>query len=136
MLKKRLPVFYIFAKIVLTRKKKRSFIMEKRQQRWYDADPVLSRAIAVWEKADEELQTICAEYVLDKLKDFDFKMSLEDQYNYMLRRWYDKNIKVSHAMEYIKHAPFELRHELALNIIEYIEKMEEENKKKKKNLHL
>lgn len=128
MLKKRLPVFYIFAKIVLTRKKKRSFIMEKRQQRWYDADPVLSRAIAVWEKADEELQTICAEYVLDKLKDFDFKMSLEDQYNYILRRWYDKNIKVSHAMEYIKHAPFELRHELALDIIEYIEKMEEENK--------
>ena len=101
-------------------------IMKKRQQRWYDVDPVLSRAIAIWEKADEDLQTICAEYVLDKLKDFDFKMTLEDQYNYILRRWYDKNIKVSHAMEYIKHAPFELRHELALDIIEYIEKMESE----------
>ncbi len=103
--------------------------MEKKQKRWYDADPVLSRAVALWEKADEELQTICAEYVLDKLKDFDFKMSLEEQYNYILRRWYDKNVTVSHAMEYIKRAPFELRHELALDIIEYIEKMEAEKDK-------
>lgn len=91
-------------------------------KRWYDADPVLCHAIVMWEKADNELQTVCAEYVLDKLKDFDFKMSLEEQYNYILRRWYDKNIKVSHAMEYIKQAPFELRHALALDIIEYIEK--------------
>lgn len=100
--------------------------MQKKQQRWYDADPVLSRAIALWEQAEEEFQTICAEYVLDKLKYIDFKMSLDEQYNYILRRWYDKNVKVSHAMEYIKQAPEELRHELALDIIEYIEKIETE----------
>lgn len=92
------------------------------QKRWYDVDPVLSRAIAVWETSPEELQTICAEYVIDKLKDIDFEMSLDEQYNYILRRWYDKNVKVSHAMEYLKHAPDELRHELGLDIIEYIEK--------------
>lgn len=106
--------------------------MNKKLQRWYDVDPVLSRAVTLWEKAEEDLQTICAEYVLDKLKDFDFKMSLEDQYNYILRRWYDKNVKVSHAMEYIKHAPDELRHELALDIIEYIEKMEKEREEQNK----
>jgi len=100
----------------------------KKQQRWYDVDPVLSKAIALWEKTDEEFQTICAEYVLDKLKDIDFKMSLDEQYDYILRRWYDKNVKVSHAMEYIKRAPVELRRELALDIIEYIEKVEEEQK--------
>ena len=44
------------------------------------------------------------------------------------RRWYDKNVTVSHAMEYIKRAPFELRHELALDIIEYIEQNSEDKK--------
>ena len=101
--------------------------MENRQQRWYDIDPVLSRAVAMWEQTDEEVQTVCAEYVLDKLKDIDFNMSLDEQYNYILRRWYDKNVKVSHAMEYIKRAPDELRRQLALDIIEYIEKYDEEN---------
>ncbi len=97
-----------------------------KRQRWYDVNPVLSRAVEMWENADEELQTICAEYVLDKLKDIDFKMSLDEQYDYILRRWYDKNVKVSHAMEYIKRAPEELRHQLALDIIEYIEKVQSE----------
>ena len=96
------------------------------QKRWYDVDPVVSRAVAMLEKADEELQIICAEYVIDKLKDIDFKMSLEEQYDYILRRWYDKNIKVSHAMEYLKLAPDEIRRELSLDIIEYIEKNTED----------
>lgn len=96
------------------------------QKRWYDVDPVVSRAIAMLEKADEELQIVCAEYVIDKLKDIDFKMTLEEQYDYILRRWYDKNIKVSHAMEYLKLSPTELRRELALDIIEYIEKNTED----------
>lgn len=102
--------------------------MGNKQKRWYDADPVLSRAVSLWEAAEEEFQVICAEYVLDKLKDLDFKMSLDEQYDYILRRWYDKNVKVSHAMEYIKRAPIELRHELALDIVEYIEKINEDNK--------
>lgn len=92
------------------------------QKRWYDVEPVLSRAIYLLEQADEELQIICAEYVIDQLKDINFEMSLDEQYDYILRRWYDKNIKVSHAMEYLKKAPDELRTKLALDIIEYIEK--------------
>lgn len=92
------------------------------QKRWYDVEPVLSRAVAMLEQADEDLQVVCAEYVIDKLKDIDFEMSLDEQYNYILRRWYDKNIKVSHAMEYLKHAPDEIRTQLALDIIEYIDK--------------
>ncbi len=92
------------------------------KKRWYDIDPVVSRATEMLEKSDEELQIVCAEYVIDRLKDYDFEMSLDDQFNYIMRRWYDKNIKVSHAMEYLKHAPEELRRELALDIIEHIEK--------------
>ena len=93
-----------------------------KKQRWYDVDPVVSRATEMLEHADEELQIVCAEYVIDRLKDMDFEMSLDDQFNYIMRRWYDKNIKVSHAMEYLKHAPVEIRRELALDIIEHIEK--------------
>ena len=100
--------------------------MDNKQKRWYDSDPVLSRAVALWESAEEEWQTVCAEYVLDRLKDMDFQMSLDEQYDYILRRWYDKNVKVSHAMEYIKRAPVEVRHELALDIVEYIEKINSE----------
>ena len=65
------------------------------QKRWYDVEPVLSRAIAMLEEADEDLQVVCAEYVIDKLKDIDFEMSLDEQYNYILRRWYDKNLPIA-----------------------------------------
>ena len=96
-------------------------------KRWYDADSVVSRAINELEKSSEEIQVRCADYIIDLLKDVELEeLSLDDQYNYIMRRWYDKNVKVSHAMEYIKHAPEELRHELALDIIEYIEKMQKE----------
>lgn len=91
-------------------------------KRWYDLDTTVSKAISDWEQADEDVQIICAEYVIDKLKDMDFDvpMTLEDQYNYIMRRWYDKNIKVSHAMEYLRMSPEEIRKELALDIIEFI----------------
>lgn len=92
------------------------------KKRWYDLDVTVSRAVGMLEKADETIQIRCAEYIIDQLKDIDFDipMSLEDQYNYIMRRWYDKNIKVSHAMEYLKNSPSEIRHQLALDIIEYL----------------
>lgn len=96
------------------------------KKRWYDIDPTVSSAVSQWENAPEHLQTICAEYVIDKLKDVDFDMSLDEQYNYILRRWYDKNVKVSHAMEYLRLAPEDLRKELAFDIIEYLNQNMEE----------
>lgn len=94
------------------------------KKRWYDIDPTVSMAVEKLEKASENIQIICAEYIIDKLKDYDFNMSLEDQYNYIMRRWYDKNIKVSHAMEYLKHAPEDLRKQLSLDILDYIDEQE------------
>jgi hypothetical protein len=91
-------------------------------KRWYDVDPAVSAAIKAMEDAPEKVQVWCADFVIDKLKDFDFdiKMSLDDQYEYILRRWYDKNVKVSHAMEYLKNAPEQIRKQLALEIIEFV----------------
>ncbi len=95
------------------------------KKRWYDLDVTVSKAVAMLEKADENNQIRCAEYIIDRLKDvdFDIPMSLEDQYNYIMRRWYDKNIKVSHAMEYLKNSPVEIRKQLALDIIDYLKQV-------------
>lgn len=91
-------------------------------KRWYDIDPTVSRAVAELEKAEEYIQVRCADFIINKLKDIDFniEMSLDDQYNYIMRRWYDKNIKVSHAMEYLKNCHTDIRKQLALEIIDFI----------------
>ncbi|MBE7709351.1 MAG: hypothetical protein E7Z93_02765 [Cyanobacteria bacterium SIG32] len=92
------------------------------KKRWYDLDVTVSKAVSMLEKADEVIQVHCADFIIDRLKDIDFdiNMSLDDQYNYIMRRWYDKNVKVSHAMEYLKNSPIEIRKQLALEIIEYL----------------
>ena len=60
-------------------------------KRWYDADAVVSKVINDMEKAQEEVQIRCAEYIIDDLlKDVELKnLSLDDQYNYIMRRWYE-----------------------------------------------
>jgi hypothetical protein len=92
------------------------------KKRWYDLDPTVSTAVQQIEDSQEYLQIRCADFIIDKVKDADFDMdlSLDDQFDYVLRRWYDKNVKVSHAMEYLHNAPEEIRKELALDIIDFI----------------
>lgn len=104
-----------------------------KNKRWYDIDPTVSRAVAKLEQAEEYIQIRCAEYIIDRLKniDFDIKLSLDDQYDYILRRWYDKNIKVSHAMEYFKNAPDDIKKELALEIIDFIKEYTDYEKNNK-----
>lgn len=90
-------------------------------KRWYDADSVVSKAIHDLEKSSEEIQVRCADYIIELLKDVELKeLSLEDQYNYIMRRWYDKNIKVSHAIEYLRLAPDDVRRETALKVIKFL----------------
>ena len=91
-------------------------------KRWYDADAAVSRAINELEKQAEDIQVRCADFIIDLLKDVELeKLSLEDQYNYIMRRWYDKNIKVSHAIECLRLSPKEVRRETALKVLDYLE---------------
>ena len=63
-------------------------------------------------------------FIIDLLKDVELKeLSLDDQYNYIMRRWYDKNVKVSHAVEYLRLSPDDVRRETALKVIEFIKEM-------------
>lgn len=90
-------------------------------KRWYDADAVVSRAINELEKSTEEVQVRCADYIIDLLKDVELEeLSLDDQYNYIMRRWYDKNVKVSHAIEYLRLSPTDVRRETALKVLKYL----------------
>lgn len=98
--------------------------MKNMFKRWYDADAVVSKAIHDLEKASEESQVRCADYIIDLLKDVELKeLSLEDQYNYILKRWYDKNIKVSHAIEYLRLSPDDVRRETALKVVKYLKEI-------------
>ncbi|MBE7712545.1 MAG: hypothetical protein E7Z87_02235 [Cyanobacteria bacterium SIG26] len=95
-------------------------------KRWYDADAVVSRAINELEHSEEDVQVRCADFIIDLLKDVELeKLSLEDQYNYIMRRWYDKNIKVSHAIEYLRLSPVEVRRETALKVIDFLKNANE-----------
>lgn len=92
--------------------------------RWYDADSIVSKAINELEKEPEDIQVMCADYIINLMKNIELvEMSLEDQYNYIMRRWYDKNIKVSHAIEYLRQCPKELRRDIALKVIDYMKKL-------------
>ncbi len=97
------------------------------KQRWYDIDPTVSMAVKQMEDSEEYLQIRCADIVIDRVKDIDFdiELSLDDQFDYILRRWYDKNVKVSHAMEYLRSAPEDIRKELALEIMDFIKDNED-----------
>lgn len=93
-------------------------------KRWYDADSVVSKVISDLEKSDESIQIRCAEYIIDLMKDVELKdLTLDDQFNYIMRRWYDKNIKVSHAIEYLRLCPDDIRRETALKVQKYLKKI-------------
>ena len=85
--------------------------------------------IIIWNESRDGAATIdYADFIIDLLKDVELEqMSLEDQYNYIMRRWYDKNIKVSHAIEYLRLSPKELRRETALKVLDYLEELKKES---------
>ncbi len=93
-------------------------------KRWYDADSVVSKAINKLEHSTEAVQVRCAEFIIDLLKDVELEeLSLDEQYDYIMRRWYDKNVKVSHAIEYLRLSPVEVRRETALKVIKYLKEL-------------
>ena len=70
-------------------RKIKNLYYECMKKRWYDIDPTVSRAVAELEKAEEYIQVRCAVFILVRLKDIDFniEMWLDDEYNYIMRRW-------------------------------------------------
>jgi hypothetical protein len=93
-------------------------------KRWYDIDPTVSLAVSLMRNASEEVQLKCAEYIIDYAKQRNVKLknnTLNDAFNYLLKRWYDKDKKISEAFEYFECSSLELQKEISLEVINLLQ---------------
>lgn len=93
-------------------------------KRWYDVDPTVSLAVSLIRNSDDETQVKCAEFIIDYAKDRGVKIkgnTLNDAFNYILRRWYDKNTLIAKAFDYFECASLDIKKELALDVINFLQ---------------
>lgn len=93
-------------------------------KRWYDIDPTVSLAVSLLRNADEAAQIKCAGFIIDYAKQKDVKLknnTLNDAFNYILKRWYDNDKKISEAFVYFEVSPIEIQKEIALEIINLLQ---------------
>lgn len=93
-------------------------------KRWYDIDPTVSLAVSLMGNSNEQTQLRCAEYIIDCAKQRNVVLksnSLNDAFNYILRRWYDKDKKISEAFEYLQVFPLEIQKEISLEVINLLQ---------------
>ena len=95
----------------------------KLYNRWYDGEPTLGLAVSLLRSAVTEVRTGCASFVIEraKAKDVQINTSLMDLLEFTFKRWYDEDPQLMEAMEYIRNSSPEVRKELALDIIEYLQ---------------
>lgn len=93
------------------------------EHRWYDADPATSLAISLIRNSSEELQEKCAAFIIDLAQQNGvvLKNSFNDKFNFILRRWYDKNKILSEALAYFEQSSVGLRKEIALEVIKRLQ---------------
>lgn len=94
--------------------------------RWYDKEPTLSLAISLMKNESINIQVACAQIITDKAKNLGVirPNNLLDAFNYVVLRWYDKDERISEAFEYLKAASEEIKREIAVEVIEYLQKIE------------
>jgi hypothetical protein len=94
-------------------------------KRWYDKDPTLSLAVSLIKNESAARQSACAQMIIDTAVNSGVKKSntLIDAFNYVLR-WYDADEKITDAFDYLKAAAEDIRKEIAIEIIEYLQKAE------------
>lgn len=93
-------------------------------KRWYDVDPTVSLAVSLMRNTNEQTQLKCADFIIDYAKQRDIKLkntTLNDAFHYILRRWYDKDKKVAEAFEYYEAAPLEIKKEISLEVINFLQ---------------
>jgi len=93
-------------------------------KRWYDVDPTVSLAVSLIRNAEESVQIKCAEFIIEYAKQRGVKLkgnTLNDAFNYILRRWYDKNMLVARAFDYFENSSLDIKKELALDVINFLQ---------------
>ncbi len=93
-------------------------------KRWYDVDPTVSLSVSLMRSANEATQLKCADFIINYASERSVKIksnSLNDAFNYILRRWYDKDERISEAFEYFEAAPLEIKKEISLEVINFLQ---------------
>lgn len=98
--------------------------MTDMHKRWYDVNPTVSLSVSLLRNANEDVQAKCADFIIDYAKQRDVKLqsnTLNDAFNYFIKRWYDKDKRVAEAFEYFEAAPLEIKKEISLEVINFLQ---------------
>lgn len=93
-------------------------------KRWYDVDPTVSLAVSLIRNSNEEIQSKCADSIIEYATQRGVTLqsnTLTDAFNYVLRRWYDRDKKIAEAFEYFQVSPLEIQKEISLEIISFLQ---------------
>lgn len=96
------------------------------KNRWYDKEPTLTLAVSLMKNESVNIQVACAQLITEKAKNLGVirQNNLLDAFNYVVLRWYENDERISEAFEYLKAASDEVRREIAIEVIEYLQKIE------------
>lgn len=93
-------------------------------KRWYDIDPTVSLSISLIRNSNDETQIKCADFIIDFAKQRGVVLetnTLNDAFNYIMRRWYDKDKKMSEAFDYYQASPLDIQKEISLEVINLLQ---------------
>ncbi|MFA7658676.1 MAG: hypothetical protein WCY19_04520 [Candidatus Gastranaerophilaceae bacterium] len=93
-------------------------------KRWYDFDPTVSLSVSLMRNVDEQTQLKCADFIINYAKERDVRLkssTLNDAFNYILRRWYDKDERIAEAFEYFQASPVGIQKEISLEVISFLQ---------------
>ena len=93
-------------------------------KRWYDIDPTVSLSVSLMRNVDEQTQLKCADFIIDFAQQREVRLKtngLNDAFNYILRRWYDKDKRISEAFDYFQASPIEIQKEISLEVINFLQ---------------
>ena len=96
------------------------------KKRWYDRDATVSLAVSLIQNTSPDIQRTCADMIISKAQDMGVSLEhgIVDAIGYVMLRWYDANEKLSTAFEYLRQSDDDLKKDIALEIIAFLEKAE------------
>ena len=96
--------------------------MGMKNKRWYDLDPTIQLAVNLLENSSTAIQQKLAGYIIEEAKNRGARINInnKENFNYVWKRWQDKDEKLFEAMEYFKIIDFDTKKQLSLEIIEFI----------------
>lgn len=92
--------------------------------RWYDKDATVSLAVSLIKNSDKSVQIKCAELITTMAENMGVcrENNLLEAFNYVIMRWYDEEEQLSDAFDYLKKASDETRKQIAIDVIEFLQK--------------